>query len=141
MMTELEKQINLVVEARKDNAYYNEAIRELKVVWEDYNKVILEEAAKQKEELTASEKALRELAVTTFVETGEKTVAPGIGIRVKQVLSYEPKEAMDWAVKHELALKLDSSAFEKIAKTSDLPFVIFTEEPTATIATELQKVE
>ncbi len=139
-MTELEKQINLVVEARKDSTYYTEAIRELKVVWENYNKVILEEAAKQKEELASSEATLRELALVAFRVTGEKQVAPGIGIRVRQVLDYEPKEAMAWAVDHKLALKLDVSNFEKIAKTSKLLFVKITEEPTATIATELQEV-
>ena len=81
------------------------------------------------------------MALSTFSETQDKQVAPGVGIRVRTVLNYESKDAMDWAVKHELALKLDPSAFEKIAKTSNLPFVNITEEPTATLATELQAVE
>ena len=140
-MTELEKQINLVVEARKDNAYYNEAIRELKVVWEDYNKVILEEAARQKEELAASEVTLREMAVAIYAETGDKKVAPGIGIREVTKYAYDEAEALKWAIEHKMALKLDETKFKNHVKADPPDFVIITEEPTATIATELRVIE
>jgi len=54
-------------------------------------------------------------------------------------LNYDDREAMSWALEHKLALKLDTSAFEKIAKTSNLMFVTILEEPSATIATELKR--
>ena len=140
-MTELEKQINLVVEAR---AKAKEALinkTESYQSWLDSNQHLLDSESNAKATCQEVEAQLRELALVAFRVTGEKQVAPGIGIRVRAVLDYEPKEAMDWAIKHELALKLDASAFEKIAKTSKLLFVSITEEPTATIATELQRVE
>ncbi len=140
-MTELEKQINLVVEAREKATEAKNAINKAHGEWLMANQDLTEAETTTKLACIEAEATLRETALQTYAEVGEKAVAPGVGIRVRTVLNYESKEAMEWAVKHELALKLDPSAFEKIAKTSNLSFVTITEEPTATIAAELQKVE
>ena len=140
-MTELEKQINLVVEARAKAreanclrvAAYNQ--------WVVDNQSLFDNERDTKTDASDNEECLRTIALQVYSETQDKQVAPGVGIRVRQVLNYESKDAFDWAVKHELALKLDPSAFEKIAKTSNLSFVTITEEPTATIAAELQRME
>ena len=140
-MTDIEKQINLVVVARgvaretncQRVAAYN--------VWVEANQHILNLESDAKSACQEVEAQLREMALSIFAETQDKQVAPGIGIRVRQALAYDENEAMEWAIKHTLALKLDSSAFEKIAKTNNLPFVTISEEPTATIATELQVIE
>ena len=140
-MTELEKQINLVVEARA-KAGEAKTLRLLAFEeWEHKHEGLFLAEKEFGAACAFEESQLREMAVKVFGETGDKQVAPGVGIRVRTVLNYESKDAMEWAVKHELALKLDPSAFEKIAKTSNLSFVTITEEPTATIAAELQKVE
>ncbi len=140
-MTELEKQINLVVEAREKSRLLSEERKSMYDAFISQHTGFFADVAAAVGEVGAAEDELRKLALVAFKETGDKQVAPGIGIRVRQVLVYEPKEAMDWAIKHELALKLDVSNFEKIAKTSKLLFVRITEEPTATIATELQVIE
>ena len=139
-MTELEKQINLVVEARAVARETNCQRVVAYNVWVEANQHILDLESDAKSACQEAEVQLRELALTVYAETQDKQVAPGIGIRVKQVLSYEPKEAMDWAVKHTLALKLDVSSFEKMAKMNNLPFVTIADEPTATIATELKEL-
>ena len=140
-MNELEKQINLVVEARAmvegEKLAYAGAYQK----WLNENKTIIDVLEATKTVCAEREVTLREMALQTYASTQDKQVAPGIGIRVRTVLNYESKDAMEWAVKHELALKLDPSAFEKIAKTSNLSFVTITEEPQATIAAELQRVE
>lgn len=141
MSETIREQINAVVEAR---AKVQEATLERTqsyLLWLETNQPLIDSETNAKTACQEAEVKLRELALETYAETGDKTVAPGVGIRVMSRLGYNNKEAFEWAIKHELALKLDSSAFEKIAKTSDLAFVTITEEPTATIATELLKVE
>ncbi len=80
---------------------------------------------------------IRGEAVTTYKETGETHPAPGIGIRVTHRLSYDPTVALSWAKEHGLALKLDSGAFDAIAKAQTLDCVTYVDEPTATIAKDL----
>ncbi|KKN16936.1 hypothetical protein LCGC14_0970940 [marine sediment metagenome] len=139
-MTELEKQINLVVEVRaKTTDTIQQRVKSLEE-WQEANKGLYDQEAEAKIQLSEAEATLREMALVAFGETGEKQVAPGIGIRVRTILNYGGKDAMDWALEHKLALKLDGSAFEKIAKTSNLSFVTITEEPQATIATELKEI-
>lgn len=137
-ISELGTQINAVVEARGNArdancqrvASYNEWVADHQFLFanEDLAKTICQEA----------EGTLREMTLQAYVETGNKTPEVGVGIRVRTILGYEGKEAMDWAMEHKLALKLDTTTFEKIAKTSNLPFVTISEEPQATIATDLQ---
>ncbi len=82
---------------------------------------------------------IREVAISTFAETGNKAPYPGVGIREREVLEFDKTKAFDWALEHRLALSLDSKAFEKIMKANKvLPdFVALKVEPQATIATDL----
>ncbi len=66
---------------------------------------------------------LTEQAIKGYERDGEKKRLGGLGIRLMQDLSYEDKDAFGWAKEHSLCLKLDSSAFKRIAKTQDLDFV------------------
>lgn len=138
---ELKEQINAVVEARVAVKEATELRASEYQKWLKTNQHLFDFENNAKFDCQEAEATLRNLALETYAVTGDKAVALGIGIRVKTVLNYEDKEAMSWAMEHKLALKLDFSAFEKIAKTSNLMFVTITEEPQATIATELSKVE
>ena len=134
------EQINLVVDAR---AKLEEALtlrHEAYQQWEEDNAFILDDETNARLACQEAETKLRELALLTYAETGDKTVAPGVGIRVMTKLGYDNQEAMIWAMEHKLALKLDTPAFEKIAKTNPLPFVLITDEIQATIATALAKI-
>lgn len=141
METQLREQINVVVLVRSIAKSNKEILEIDRKAWEEANKEQIDLVALTKQDAEEAETKLRELALETYAEVGDKTVAPGIGIRIMTRLNYEAKEAMGWAMEHKLALKLDSSAFEKIAKTSNLSFVTISEEPQATIATELQEIE
>ena len=140
MIEQLKEQIKVVAEARKDKAYYDEAIRELKVVWENHNKRILGEAATNREVMESAEAKLRELTLEVYAETGNKTPADGVGIREVTKLEYDTKTAYNWAIEHSMALNLDKRGFEKIAKVSPPDFVTITKEPQATIATNLDEI-
>ena len=138
---ELKEQINLVVDARAKAQDATMKKSEAFTAWLEANQSLLDTEKSTKDACQIAEAKLRDLALKSYAITGEKIVAPGVGIRVMTRLYYEGYKAMDWAMEHKLALKLDSSAFEKIAKTNNLPFVTISEEPSATIATELFKVE
>ena len=138
---ELKGQINIVVEAREKAEKAIEVRNQAKFKWEEENKAILDEAVDAVQKVEEAETILRHLTVASYLETGNKNPAPGIGIREMTTLEYEEKVAFDWALEHKMALKLDTSAFEKIAKASPLDFVKVFTEPKATIATALKKVE
>ena len=134
------EQVNMVVEAReKARKATNERTASYQA-WVEVNQNLIDSEKVAKESCFEAETSLREMAVETYRKTLGKDVAPGVGIRVMMKLEYDAKEAMEWAVKHALALKLDNAKFEKIAKTENLSFVTITEEPTATIATELNRI-
>lgn len=89
--------------------------------------------------VSEAEDKLRELTLQAYAETGNKAPAEGVGIRERTILTYDGKVAFDWAKAHKMALKLDASAFEKIAKADPPDFVKITTEPQATIATNLDE--
>jgi len=77
-------------------------------------------------------------AVDEFKETGKKKLLGGIGIRERTKLQYEADKAMEWALDHELCLKLDIAKFESIAKTdSELDFVQYETEVIVTFPKEI----
>ena len=137
---ELKELINKVVEARERMQGATLLRKESYERWAEENDHLFGLEKITKETCQEAETKLREMAIETYLKTLDKAVALGVSIRVMTKLDYDAKEAMEWAVKHELALKLDISKFEKIAKTENLTFVTITEEPTATIATELSRV-
>ncbi len=137
----LKEQTSIVVDAREKAREANCRRLESLMAWQEEHEDLYDNERLTKEACQKAEEMLREMALQVYAITKEKAVAPGIGIRVRTCLNYDSKEAMGWALEHKLALKLDTSNFEKIAKTSNLPFVSITEEPQATIATELKKEE
>ena len=141
MEQQLWVQINAVVEAREATQLATSTREASYQKWVEKNEGLFNNEKLAKCSRDLAEIKLREMTIQSYVETGNKAPEVGVGIRVKTCLNYNGQEAMDWALEHKLALKLDSSAFEKIAKTNNLPFVTITEEPQATIATELNRID
>ena len=139
-MTELEEQIKVVIEARETARKTSEAKKLLYDEWQKQNGELLDSVSENNHIVSDEEAVLRALTLQAYAETGDKAPAVGVGIRERTVLTYDGKVAFDWAKAHKMALKLDSKAFEKIAKADPPDFVKITTEPQATIATEL-KVE
>lgn len=87
-----------------------------------------------------SEEAARALTVALYQTTGDKAPAEGAAIRLTTKLAYDDADALAWAKQTGMALipeSLDRKALEKIAKASQLPFVTITQEPSATLASDL----
>lgn len=139
-MEALKALINEVVKAREWAKEATERRTSEYQKWVEANQSLLDHEKFLKEACLEAEANLRDMALQSYAQTGNKTVAPGVGIRVMTKLNYDAKEAMAWAMEHSLALTLDKKAFEAIAKTTPLGFVVSTEEPIATIAQDLSKI-
>lgn len=85
----------------------------------------------------AAEAATRSLIADAFAETGEKRINRWCGVRVRSRPVYDETEALAWAKRHDIALKLDRTEFERVAAITAPRFVTFEDEVTTTIATDL----
>jgi len=139
MMTELQGQIKAVAEARQLAQEASEAKNKALQEWQEQNKPLIEDALSKGQCVFEAEIKLRELTLQAYAETGNKTPAIGVGIRELTKLEYDPKEALKWAVQHQIALSLDKKSFEGFAKATPLEFVRVSTEPQATIATDLSQ--
>jgi len=136
-MEELEKQIKVVAEARQNVKEATEWRTSAYQRWLEANQVLLDNETNTKETCSEAEALLRELTLQAYAETGNKAPAEGVSVKIFEVLNYDSKEAMGWALEHRVALKLDTPTFEKIAKVDTPSFVTITEEARAQIARDL----
>ncbi len=141
MIEQLKDQIKVVVLARQRAQEASDAKTASRLKWENQNQRLLGRVVATAEEVIEKEFKLRELTLEAYAETGNKAPVMGVGIRERTVLTYDNKVAFDWAKAHKMALKLDGTAFEKIAKVDPPDFVKITTEPQATIATQLEVVD
>ena len=140
MTEELVEQIKVVAKAREEAQLAKSIVKDAQAEWESLHHVILERATSFSERASSEETLLRELTLKAYAETGSKNPAVGVGIREVTKLTYDSTQAFSWATEHRMALSLDKKAFEKLALASPLDFVTITQEPTATIATNLEVV-
>lgn len=57
----------------------------------------------------------------------------GVNIKTLSIISFNEKEAFDWAKEHKLALKLDTAKFKKLAQVQDISCVSIDDKDTVTI--------
>lgn len=109
-----------------------------------YNKYLLDNDELFKEiinaetQLTETGDHIKELAMVEYQETGEKKLKYGVGIRVFKKLEYEELDAIAWAKEHNMALSLDKTSFEKIARADPMDFVKINEVPQATLPFKIE---
>ena len=140
MIEQLKDQIKVVVLARQ-TAITLKTQRDISLeAWNKTNQGLLDALTQAGAEVAEVEATLRELTLKAYDETGDKTPVAGVGIREVTRLEYDKTVAFKWATEHVMALKLDTTAFEKIVKASPLDFVMIYQEPMATIATQLEAV-
>jgi len=139
-MGELENQIKVVAQARKLAKEAVEAKISAYSEWEMANRNLIDNVTQTSEFASAAETVLRDLTIQVYQATGNKAPAFGVGIRELTKLEYDPKEALKWAMSHQIALSLDKKSFEGFAKATPLEFVKVNVEAQATIATDLSKV-
>ncbi len=136
----LEEQVKVVAQARQNLASFRAVKDRLYVAWLQEHHVLIEELDHAQAAKDKAEADLREAVLAEYKEMGTTKPAPGVEVKLFQVLDYPEKEATAWGIKTGLAIKLDKPAFEKIARVSPMDFVVIRMEPRCQIATDLDKV-
>lgn len=136
----LKAQIKVVADARNKAVDLKQRRNELLEEWNRTNRELLDTLTQVGADVAVAEQELRDMTLRVFFQTGDKAPVKGVGIREITKLEYDADVAYDWALEHKMAVKLDVSAFEKIAKASPPDFVEVYQEPQATIATDLSSV-
>ena len=131
--------------ARQGAALIQQRLDAAREDFERENARLIELAANAKGTVAAEEERLRQLAIQEYEESGSKSPAPGVGIKVMRDVAYDAGRALLWAREFGLALKLDAAAFERTVLSqpylanTPLEFVKVTERPQATLAKDLGK--
>jgi hypothetical protein len=89
--------------------------------------------------LWIAEEQLRKAGIEIYEETREKHPHPTVEIKVFSEKVYEYTRALEWATKHQMALKLDQEAFERIADSIHLDFVVKVDTPKVHIKKDLSQ--
>lgn len=134
---QLREQIIAVMGARGRAAELRSRRDALLEDWNKTNQGLFDALTQAGAEVAEVEARLRESTLQAYAETGEKAPTPGVSIKLFQTMDYDPKEALKWAVAHQIALSLDKKSFETFAKSTPLEFVTLGEEPRAQIAQNL----
>ena len=74
-----------------------------------------------KDNVRIVETRLREAILAEFGVTGNKTPAPGCGVREVTAVGYDLDEATEWGLTHRIAVKLNAKEFEAVVKIMKPP--------------------
>ena len=140
MTEELREQIKVVAKTRRKSKEKADKRKSMYDAFIELNTDFFADVVVAATVVSEAEDKLRELTLQAYAETGNKAPVKGVGIREVTKLEYDTKEAFVWALEHKMFLKLDVKPFEVMAKSVDIDFVTITQEPQATIATNLEEV-
>lgn len=136
----LAEQLREVATRRQARDEAQARVKALRAQFEADIASLVEAAQSAAQACAESEEAARALTVALYEATGNKAPAEGAAIRLTTKLAYDDADALAWAKQTGMALvpeTIDRKALEKIAKASPLPFVTITQEPSATLASDL----
>jgi len=133
----IEAQVEVVARARENAQEAIDARALARSAWEQEHLSLQTSVATTSELVGEEEDKLRALTLQAYEQTGNKTPALGVSVKIFQTLDYEPKEALKWAMAHQIALSLDKKSFETFAKATPLEFVTISDEPRVQIAQTL----
>jgi hypothetical protein len=144
MSAALRNHLRTLADARANQLAIDEEVRRVRAEFDAANHALLANQRDGKGLIEALERDARALALALYAVTGEKSVAPGVEIKVGKEYVYGPADALAWARETKMCLlpeSLDEKAFKKIAAATPLPFVTIREEPKAFLATQLNAAE
>lgn len=137
-LTIKEKFKNLMIKLKESQDVLgdlNEVFKEKHKIFEVENETLLNDIKSVKEGMETMEIIAKGVAEKIFEETKEKNIGFGVTVKSFALYDYDKNEAFEWAKKHQLALKLDDTAFKKIMKSDpkNMKFVIVDSEDRATL--------
>lgn len=101
------------------------------------NATVISVVAAKKTELDALAGLLREQGANEYVETKNKKLTGGLGVRVSKTVSYDENIAKAWASEKGMFQVFDKKVFDKSAAFLGLDFVTEGEKITVTIPKEV----
>jgi len=131
--------VEKLITVRENERALQEKLSELKTIFNEENANLFEDLAEVKAMVLEQEEIVKGQRMHHYDITKDKTKLSGIGIRTMKVFEYDKPQALNWAIEHKVALKLDEPAFKKIAVVEGLDFVEVKEKVTATIGSDLRK--
>lgn len=133
-----EKKIDSLAELLVDEKTVKEIIEGKRKQFDKDNSELLQNYIDIRQRIVDEKTEISVDAILEFDQTGEKKLYGGVGIRVMTKFVYDENTAFDWAKKHDLCLKLDSKAFDKVAKAQEIDFVEKEEKTTVTFPAEIK---
>ena len=136
--------LRALAEERDAKAVIDARVKELRAAFDEANKELFYAQRLGAEMIVRHETAVRKAGAEIYLNTGEKKPAPGVEVKIYKSLSIiDPAAALAWATEKQMALipaRVDEKALLAIAAamTPPLPFVLQSEEPKVTIATQLK---
>lgn len=137
--TLMESLANDVLEARLHKEAQDVTVNELRAAWEAAHEPELTAQRMARAAVVEAEEALRAAAIALHGINQDKHPGPGVEIKTYATLDYSFEDALAWAKKSDMALTLDRSAFEQIAKATRISFVRYGEQPKAQLASDMGK--
>ncbi len=101
------------------------------------NETLIVEQADAVKAINSQEQSLRGLAIAFGEATGERKPVPGVELITQTKLVYQDADALAWAQRTGIALSLARKEFERVAKSTALPFVTTTQSLAVRLAADL----
>jgi hypothetical protein len=108
----LNEAIQTVVAARTQYQEVHTQVQHLREAWATHYAPLLQDEALQKQTLRQAEAVLRRLAIAMYQATGSKELASGVRVREMTRLTYDPQDALAWAIEYRRALALHVKAVD-----------------------------
>ena len=133
-----EREIRELKVLRENAKGFQEILKGLQVRFAEKHKNMIHSMDVTNEAIGKLEESIKTKALKQYEQDGKKKLAFGVGIRVMTDPFYDSDAGLAWAKETGLCLKLDVTAFKKIAKVQELNFVELKERPIATIPSEIK---
>lgn len=139
-MLSLDAAIRELASARGGLALCKIVVGDARARWEADNATMLAELKAAQEHVNEAERAVRIAGMAAYAQSGDKKPHPAVQIKLTKAVAFNEADARQWALDHIPTLvRLDTSAFEKVARTGTLPKEVaqVEEVPQVTISTDL----
>ena len=113
-------------------------IADAKKIFEESIKITTDCLNSHQSQIAALKEKITEEALKEFEKTGSKKLLGGIGIQVKNTISYDNELAFNYCKDKGLCLKFDDKSFDKIAVPLGLDFVTTGTKNTVTFPAEIK---
>ena len=124
--------------ARDEAQYAASLLKQAREQFEQTNATRIIAAQETADRVANAEKVVRFIAEEDYASNQDKHPQPGVNIQVvKKLPDYLPAQALDWCIKKNLALAVNTKIFEPIALTGGVDFLQPYDQPRAAIALDL----